>query len=238
MLLRAAQVTEKSCTTDAIAASAYAFGSRFVRIVSAYRKSAILAVVMAAPPPLPSSSSHEALYAADIARVSAVLGLDTSALADALHTSVADVATWLEAGGPVPARWSARAHALAAEARRTTQLYLSPDVRRLRSVARLTQLEFASAIGVDRATVVQWELGHRLPKGRRIESLRDFERLLLERPPNPSVRDCPRCGNAYPRTSRYYHRNDTAPDGLHSVCRGCRTGTGETYWLRRYGTIF
>jgi transcriptional regulator with XRE-family HTH domain len=137
----------------------------------------------------------------------------------------------------VPTAWAGRASQLALEARRARQLFLSADVRRLRALSRLTQSAFADAIGVDRATVVQWEAGTRVPAGRRIEALLEFERGLRAALPNPLLRDCSRCEKSYPRTDRYFHRNDAAPDGLHSICRGCRTGAGEEYWLRRYGTI-
>jgi transcriptional regulator with XRE-family HTH domain len=138
----------------------------------------------------------------------------------------------------MPAAWRDPAGELALEAKRRRPLYLSSDVRRLREVARLTQAEMAEALGVNRHTVNQWESGRRLPAGRRLVALRDFELRLLEDPPNPAVRQCPKCGRAYPRSDRYFHLNPTSPDGLHSQCRGCRSGTGEQYWIRKHGSIF
>jgi DNA-binding transcriptional regulator YiaG len=193
---------------------------------------------MAASPLPPERSSDAELYPADVLRVGAVLGLARTELARELGTTDDDLAEWLARADPIPEPFLDAARRLAQEARRTSRLYLSADVRRIRALSHLTQAAMARAIGVDRTTVAQWESGQRLPSGRRIDALREFERGLLERPPNPAVRDCSRCGKTYPRSLRYFHRNETAPDGLHSVCRGCRTGTGESYWLRKYGTIF
>jgi DNA-binding XRE family transcriptional regulator len=189
-----------------------------------------------APPPPPQTTLPD-LTVADVRRICSVLGIDVADLAGFLGARVESVDAWLSNGGPIEDAWRGALDELAREAKRERVLYLSSDIRRLRSFARVTQASLAKAIGVDRATVAQWEMGRRLPSGKRIEALRRFEKELVTAPPAPDVRACTRCGSRYPRTVHYFHRNDSAPDGLHSVCRGCRTGAGEAYWRRRYGTL-
>jgi transcriptional regulator with XRE-family HTH domain len=189
-------------------------------------------------PPLQAKGAARALLPVDVRRIGDVLGLELEAIADRFGAEAWELRAWMRTGAAMPEQWRGAALELAVEAKRLRPLYLSADVRRLREIAGHTQSEMAAALDVNRHTVNQWETGKRLPTGQRVLALRSFERKLLENPPNPGVRECPKCGRTYPRLDRYFHLNASSPDGLHSQCRGCRSGTGEQYWLRKYGSIF
>jgi hypothetical protein len=57
---------------------------------------------------------------------------------------------------------------------------------------------------------------------------------LYPRVPQPDGRKtCLSCGNEYPATRDYWHRNNTHADGLASHCRTCRNEAKHAYDLAR-----
>lgn len=57
--------------------------------------------------------------------------------------------------------------------------FVLPDVKAIRAVAGLTQIEFASVVGVSPSLVEAWEQKNRTPRGSSLKVLR-----LLEREPS------------------------------------------------------
>jgi len=188
------------------------------------------------PPPHAPPLDDAALYPVDVLRIGEVLGIAAGEMARRLGAEPAAFERWVRAGQPLPDALYSRVRELAIEAKRCTLLYLSSDVRRLRTVSGLTQQEMALALGVGATRSRSGKQGNDSRWGSGLGHF-GIRAKLLENPPNPAVRECPKCGRTY-RERRGISRKRFLPDGLHSNCRGCRSGTGVDYWLRKYGSIF